>query len=285
MPLSQDHSYMRVKRYRRHLAASICVALACTIAASVADMVHDNGGPEDTLFPGGYEMTQWVEADDFAFADTVRVDAIKFWDLEIAGRFAGSVYWRIYASSADGGPGDVVAGGLVAPLHERGREVAPPYEEWVNSFSIDPITLPPGTYWLGLHNGPYPNNSIQFVFWETSARSGGRSAEQNTGPNFEDDEWDSVAVPGRPTELAFQIQGIFAPRASGFGRDNGVARFSFTTRPGYTYRVEYKNALSDEWAPLPGREMVAGNGNVVEVTDPDPSAASLRRRFYRAVVL
>ena len=54
----------------------------------------------------------------------------------------------------------------------------------------------------------------------------------------------------------------------------------FTTISGKTYRIEYKDDLPAAiWSTLVAS--VSGTGNVVTVTD--PGAASLAKRFYRAV--
>ena len=56
----------------------------------------------------------------------------------------------------------------------------------------------------------------------------------------------------------------------------------FTTISGHTYRIEYKDALpAATWTTLVSS--VSGTGSIVAVTD--PGAASLPKRFYRAVEL
>ena len=284
------------RRFSRTFCLALTVRIVCAWAcgslasSALAEVVYDNGGPDDEPLPGGYEMTGWLEADDFTVTDYIRIDGIKFWSLEFSGRFAGSVYWRIYSNAPGEQPGDVLAEGLGIPSRAAGRPSILVYQEWVNTLPIPPVELPPGTYWLALHNGPLSNNILQFVFWESTTQNGLRPAHQNPGPSFDDDDWYSVVVPGStepsPPHHAFQVQGMFVPRATAIGRVQGVPRFSFTTRLGYTYRVDYKDSLSNPtWQILPGAEMVTGTGSVVEVIDTDPAAPTRPYRFYRAVVL
>lgn len=63
-------------------------------------------------------------------------------------------------------------------------------------------------------------------------------------------------------------------------------RIDFTTTAARSYRVEYKNALTEqEWNPVMEAENVSGTGGIVRVSDPEPGARNLPKRFYRVVLL
>ena len=67
---------------------------------------------------------------------------------------------------------------------------------------------------------------------------------------------------------------------------NDVARISFTTVAGKTYRVERKDSLLDaEWVALSNAANITGTGGIIQVSDPQPGVRNLARRFYRVVLL
>jgi hypothetical protein len=87
-----------------------------------------------------------------------------------------------------------------------------------------------------------------------------------------------AAVPG---SSRFSIQGgfwiwpapiLFAPAKVGTN-----FMVSIQTEPGKTYAVQYMNTLGSSWQNLTN---VAGNGNVMTVTNP---AANTGQRFYRLI--
>ena len=75
-------------------------------------------------------------------------------------------------------------------------------------------------------------------------------------------------------------------RTPQIGFVNDAPRISFATASGRTYRVEYKNALTDaNWSTLSGAGSISGNGGVVSIDDTQAGAADLPTRFYRVVLL
>jgi hypothetical protein len=264
---------------------AITAVAILTVTAS-GEVLYDNGGPNHNPSPNGFEMTQWIEADDFSLATEARVDAIIFWDVELLANFQGTVLWQIYANNPDNTPGTLLYSGSANSSHVQTPYAAPPFAEYLNSFSIPPVVLGPGTYWLALHNGPLSNYFNQRVYWESSGASGARPSQSDMGPLFPRD-WGSNSVPpGAPSELAFQITGAPAPRVTSIVRTSTHPQISFTTASGYTYRVEYKNSLSDlTWTAVSGAEQVSGSGAIMAVADPNANTATLSRRFYRVVLL
>ena len=80
---------------------------------------------------------------------------------------------------------------------------------------------------------------------------------------------------------SFTIAVVPPPRVLSGTFTNGAVQVTWTTYPGKTYRVQYKDDLkASSWTPL-GSDSVAA-GYVLSVTDSSPSS---RQRFYRLQVL
>ena len=59
--------------------------------------------------------------------------------------------------------------------------------------------------------------------------------------------------------------------------DQQTVSLSFQTEHGVEYQIEYKNSLDEPyWQPL---MTIHGNGHLMTIVDPEPSATM---RFYRA---
>jgi hypothetical protein len=246
-----------------------------------AGVIHDNGPPDHAE---GWEITSFVQADDFTLQKAARFEAVTFWVAE-AGPFEGSIYWEIYSNSASDSPGTRLYSGTTNNLSHvaTGITVFPVYPEFVITFNITPVNLPPGVYWLALHNGPLSHTTPLSIYWEGTPGSGARASQEKF---VNTDTWYDNIYPGLPSELAFQMFGVMAPDIAILAVQNNGPHISFTTTAGYNYQVEYKNSLADQsWAPLPGAEFIAGTGNIVQVIDSDASQQALRRRFYRARLL
>lgn len=241
--------------------------------------IYDNGPPDRR---NGSEMTRWIEADDFTLGVGTRVQSVKFWSFEGSGGFQGSFHWQILANSGNNTPGQRLFSGTSTNLsHVATGFINFGFSEFVNTFDLPLICLPAGTYWLALHNGPLTSDTDRGVYWEATPNIGPISSHADIA-SFEG-TWFSNFFPGYPPDFAFQLSGILGPRVTAFTRINGVPRISFTTTTGQTYQVDYKNSLTDaSWTPLAGTATISGTGNVVHVSDPDPNARNLARRFYRA---
>jgi hypothetical protein len=240
---------------------------------------YDNGPPSHS---DGFELTHWIQADDFPVGVPTRVENIKFWSLEGSGSFQGSFVWQIYSNNANNTPGALLFSGTSIALTRvpTGFDLFN-YLEFINTFDIDPVSLPRGRYWIALHNGPLANNSDQGrVFWETSGNNGPTPSASLIAPFV--GSWYPHSVPPTPGELAFQIDGIIGPTVTALSFSD-LPRISFTTVAGQTYRMEYKDGLTDaSWAFVLGGEEIVGTGEGVEASDPDPNARLLGHRFYRA---
>lgn len=246
--------------------------------------VYDNGAPDRV---DAWEMTAFVQADDFVLAKATRLDRVTFWEADaLPFAFAGSFDWQIHSNTVGNSPGDVIASGTSANLSRvaTGATVRGGYPEYLATFDIAPLSLPPGTYWLALHNGP-PSNFLDYVlYWETTAAGDTLVSHERftetPGP------WYTNTYPGHSGELAFQIHGASAPDIATLAFQGDGLHLSVTTEAGYNYQIEYKNNIKDvAWTPLPGGEFVSGTGQNVDVVDHTPGVRNLPHRFYRAKLL
>lgn len=260
----------------------VALLFALIVPAEAADVVYDNGPsyPDD-----GWEMTRWVEADDFVLTERTQLSSVRFWNYVTPGMFSGVVTWEIYAQAAQGGPGALLASGTSANLVHTPTGVFAfgVLQEFVTTFDITPVKLDPGTYWLALHNGPRDNVSAG-MYWAPTVNT--RGAPSHSREAVSNGLWYSNAFPGFLSELAFQVFGTAIPQVVGTGRLNGSPTVKFTTKAGKQYRLEYKNNLLEPtWRVVPGREIITGSGAEMQIDDPQPDARTASRRFYRVVVL
>ncbi|MGZ4985154.1 MAG: hypothetical protein ACXWIU_12850, partial [Limisphaerales bacterium] len=215
-----------------------------------------------------------------------RIDGVVFYDLENGAGFTGSIVWQIYSNVSDA-PGTLLYSGTADGVsHTSTGFIAGNYSEYVNTFNLPSITLPPGTYWLALHNGPLTNDTSGHIYWEKAAGAGARPSEAEFVTLFPG-SWFTNSSPNAPTaELLFQLIGVPCPTVTAVSRVNGHPQITFTTVANESYRLEYTDVLpASSWTPVPGAEQIAGTGNTVQVTDSDPNIGSIRRRFYRALLL
>ena len=243
--------------------------------------LYDNGPPNHL---DGYEMTHWNQADDVTLGVAARLEHVKLWSFEGNGTFEGSIFWQIFSNSASNSPGGLLFSGTSMNLtHVATGFVLAGYAEFFITFDITPVSLPAGSYWLALHNGPLTNDDNSGrVYWETTDVLGPKPSHTRVAP-FKGPWWGHTIPPSTVVELAFQVNGLTGPRITALGFSNSAPQVSFTTAAGQIYQLEFKNSLADAaWTLVPRAEEVAGTGDIVTVSDPDPHARDLGRRFYRA---
>jgi hypothetical protein len=234
-------------------------------------------------------MTHWLEADNFFLRDPVRLENLTFWNFERSGFFAGTVIWQIFTDDGSGSPGTLLFTGTSRNVSHipTGYFAFSGFAEFLTSFDIGPISLPRGSYWLGLHNGDWLNGQTGDIqtwnfYWEATPNTNGAASENKIAPF--DGSWRSNAFPQLPPDLAFQLSGASAPSLPGLKLNGSNAEVSFASNIATTYRVEFKNTLSNpSWSALPGADRLAGTGDIIGVTDSTIEGQS--QRFYRVTVL
>lgn len=204
-------------------SAILTAVLACSAATASAAVVYDNGGPNRV---NGNEMTQWVQAEDFLFADRTLVTDVHFWSLEGANAYAGSITYLIYSDNA-GTPGSILAQGSVTPVRTATGQSLGNLSEFQYDFFLDtPFQTGANvTYFLGLHNGPLATTDRLEFYWGATANNATARGLEDVSP-FGDGGWvsngtehafrltnDGLTVP-TPASLALVGLALFAAGAS-----------------------------------------------------------------------
>ncbi len=107
------------------------------------------------------------------------------------------------------------------------------------------------------------------------------SAAQVPGTNHITVRVTDSGVPPITVSQTFTVI-VQAPSAT-FTRSGSNLQIGFASVAGKSYRIEYKNSLSEiTWTPLPGSENIAGTGGVITVTT---TTVGNPQRFFRIVQL
>jgi hypothetical protein len=189
------------------LIAWLVVALACVTipapltASSFTDpIIYDNGAPNGL---SGDEMTHWIEADDFSISSKREVIGFTFWAfIQSGGTYMGSIVWEVYGDNGNN-PGTTLYSGTAIPRQTffANTDSGPSYEF---DLSIPAISLDPGTYWLGLHNGPLDSDLRSGMFWESTDPNS--SATGSAQSSFDSGVWQKVS-----RQHAFQVDATPEP--------------------------------------------------------------------------
>ena len=131
-------------------------------------------------------MTYYFVAEDFTLTQAVTINLARFWnigDFPPGCCYDGSITWGIYSTGpcvpACGVGSSQPLTALYGPTTTNAVTRTPtggPNDEFQNDVALPSVTLPAGTYWLALHNGPLTTNSFQ-----TGNPSGSFSWETTTG--------------------------------------------------------------------------------------------------------
>lgn len=163
------------------LAEIIGFALSMTIVVvagrAYATLLYDNGSPNGS---NGSEMTMWIQAEDFALASPATITDVRFWTIEQPSQpgYNGSIVWTLY-SDAGGSPGGILDRGTALATQVSTGSIFG-FEGFQNDFSLGPLALDAGTYWLGLHNGPLTHDSRDYFYWQNSDPFSGNGHEDRT---------------------------------------------------------------------------------------------------------
>jgi hypothetical protein len=183
----------------RNLAVAVTLAFALSSPIPAHAQVWDNGVPD---YYDGYNISQWLFADNFSFTSLTTVRWFRAWGLEVPawhGTWSGSLYWEIY-SGGSGGPSSLVATGLSAGrslYHTYLYGGTTPWNFYEHNVNIGSLPLAAGDYWLVLHDGATNTIPTNSYFWATSDDFSG-TARGDYNPF--DGTWSPYNV-----ELAFQL--------------------------------------------------------------------------------
>lgn len=160
-------------------SAILSAVFACIAGTASAAVIYNNGAPNQA---SGNEMTEWVQAEDFLFANRTLVTDVHFWSLEAAGAYTGSITYLIYSDNA-GSPDSILAQGTVTPVRTATGGAAFGLNEFQYDFFLDtPFQTGANvTYHLGLHNGALTTtNRLEFYWGTTNANATTRGMEDQT---------------------------------------------------------------------------------------------------------
>lgn len=156
--MKNDKSSLRIPHtFLWTLAGLLLPAIA---DATTMVVIYENRPPS---LDGGNNMGIAWQADTFTLLSRQSLKEIQFWTLEAAGEYRGSISWQI-RNSASNLPGNTIFDGIDGDTSvsraSTGRTVTIDtiaYAEFLYSFSLPPLALEAGDYWLNLHNGNFSN--------------------------------------------------------------------------------------------------------------------------------
>jgi hypothetical protein len=186
-------------------AAVLTISVLLTVP-SHSVQIYSSGPPDEN---SGDSMPQWIIlANDFTLACTAEIDEIRFYAVDNGfGGFSRDVGWRIYEDNA-GMPGAIIDEGVATAGAAVDHGWGGIYTSYLMTLSIDTVTLDPGTYWLGLHDGSFQSTQgYSLMLWEASA--GGSS---NYVPYHQEylggAGWGSWAAGSGEYNYAFKLFGL-----------------------------------------------------------------------------
>lgn len=163
-----------MKKLARGLAAAGALTVSCAVQAAV---IYDNGAPD---LISGSEMTAYLQSEDFTLGAATTITGIHFWSID-SGLADGTISWQIYSDNL-GDPGSILASGNTAVTRTATGNALFFGTEYANDFGIAALSLGPGTYHLGLHNGALSvTNRLEF-YWETTALNGTTTGREDAAP-------------------------------------------------------------------------------------------------------
>lgn len=196
------------------------LSLGALVSSGSASVIYNNGSPNQT---SGNEMTEWTQSEDFTLNTTQTIGGVKFWDFQNAESYNGSISWFIY-SDKSGVPGSILDQGNVMDVQtSTGKTVLSSYSEYENDFSTGNLTLGPGTYHLGLHNGPISDTSRAEFYWETTDSNGTSTGEEvdlqtdtSWRNNDEEHAFELLGTTATPEPSSFLLLGLGGIALGGF---------------------------------------------------------------------
>ena len=159
------------------LAASLSIAQP----ANADPIIYNNGAPD---FSNGNEATIWIQAEDFTFATAVVLTDIHLWAVELTPTaYQGSLTYRIYGNAGtEPDETNIIREASVNPTRAAFGSL------FSYDFNIAPLNLAPGTYWLGIHNGPLTTTNLFVWGWATTGANATLTGREDQAP-FDDGFW------------------------------------------------------------------------------------------------
>lgn len=205
----------------------LCVRRVCVLTMFVSlphvargQILWDAALPN---FQEGADLTRNAQAEEFRMPCFGTVTGAKFWTIRTIND--GVCDWRIYERDLSTGAPGVLRGSGTATLTSLFHGLVPPefiFGEYSHSFSIPPIELEAGDYYLAIHMGS-TCNVFRGVNWEQSQAHFGGGARPQA---FCTGTWGNFTT----AHHAFQVLGFHPPPpCPGDADHNGVVNFSDVT--------------------------------------------------------
>jgi hypothetical protein len=158
---------MTIARKRVGLMA---LALVLGLGGTVrADLLYATAGPDEINLTGSLQMTNNNVAANFGFGTAATLTDIFFISFESPGSpgYTGAITWSIYQDNSGAIGATLFSATTSNVSRSGGGTTASGFAEWRNDIPVS-IALGPGSYWLGLHNGPLSYDSSDFMLWAKS---------------------------------------------------------------------------------------------------------------------
>jgi PEP-CTERM motif len=185
-----------------NLCAVLCLLQT---PAAMAVTLWNNGAPS-VANPGGSNLSDTQQAQDFTLTSASSLTGVTFWSLEASvADYVGSIFYQI-TNNAGGAPGATVFDfGTVTPTRTAAG-TALGLNQFQNDFTLAVGNLAAGTYWLTLHNGALASTATTDFYWSWADLNGTNTATTR-GREFLlnplDTQWRS-----NDQEHAFAISGV-----------------------------------------------------------------------------
>jgi hypothetical protein len=190
-----------MKRASISAGVNVVLIIVGTVSTCKGGLVYDNGAPNGI---NGFEITSWITISDFALSQPTLLTDVRFWAGTQSGYpegYQGSIVWSIYGDNSSQ-PGALLYRDSAVPVRTYDHA-----SWWGNvyrhDFSFASLYLDPGTYWLGLHNGPlsFPGYGSSPFYWESANSNGTLPLYMESAP-FDSGVWITYSE-----EPAFQLSG------------------------------------------------------------------------------
>ncbi len=183
------------------------------IRQCLANVIWDNGGYVTT---GAYNMSQYLQADDFELEDVVSITTIRFWAVwaPYPSVFSGTIGWAFY-NDYRGKPSSIITSGFDnSPTITDTGDSIQGYPISQLDLDVGSVVLGEGSYWIGLHEGlygsPFDGTSIYWVLSSIQQGYGKLSDNDLLNPNWNIDSNDDLSFQLIPEPSTLLLLGLGA---------------------------------------------------------------------------